>query len=50
MIWLHTVTIQLADRFKIHPLVRFLSSAEKGCREGPGFGILRESLVKATIS
>ena len=27
-----------------------VSSAEKGCREGPGFGILHESLVKATIS
>jgi hypothetical protein len=27
-----------------------VSSAEKGCREGPGSGILRESLVKATIS
>ena len=27
-----------------------VSIAEKGCREGPGSGILRESLVKATIS
>jgi hypothetical protein len=27
-----------------------VSSAKKGCREGPGSGILEEFLVKATIS